>query len=110
MKYFIFLLGAIFCETFATTALKATEQFTKPIPSIVTILGYAASFYLLSLTLQKISVGIAYAIWSGIGIVLVSVLGFFVYKQKLDMPAMLGLALIIAGVIVINIFSKSAAH
>lgn len=110
MKHFIFLFGAILCETFATTALKATEQFTKPIPSIATILGYAASFYLLSLTLQKISVGIAYAMWSGIGIVLVSALGFFVYKQKLDMPAMLGLALIIAGVIVINLFSKSAAH
>ena len=110
MKYFIFLFGAIFFETFATTALKATEQFTKPIPSALTLLGYAVSFYLLSLTLQKIPVGIAYAMWSGIGIVLISTLGFFIYKQRLDMPAMLGLGLIIAGVIVINVFSKSATH
>lgn len=110
MKYFIFLFGAIFFETFATTTLKATEQFTKPIPTAATLLGYAAAFYLLSLTLPKIPVGIAYAIWSGMGIVLISFMSFLIYKQKLDAPALLGLGLIIAGVVVINVFSKSVAH
>ena len=86
------------------------KQFTKFWPSVVTVAGYAAAFYCLSLVLKHIPVGIAYAIWSGVGIVLIAVIGFTVFKQHLDWPAVLGLALIIAGVVVINVFSDSVSH
>ena len=85
-------------------------EFTKFWPSVVTVAGYAAAFYCLSLVLKHIPVGIAYAIWSGVGIVLIAVIGFVVFKQHLDWPAVLGLALIIAGVVVINVFSDSVSH
>lgn len=110
MKNIIFLLFAILLETIATTMLKASEGFTKPIPTAVTLIGYAGAFYLLSLTLRTIPIGIAYALWSGIGIVLVTVAAYFLYKQKLDTPALIGISLIIIGVLVIQLFSKSQAH
>jgi len=106
MKY-LFLLIAILSEVAATSALRASDQFTKLWPSVTVVIGYASAFYFMSLTLKSIPVGIAYAIWSGVGIVLISITGYFLYKQKLDMPALMGMGLIIAGVLVINIFSKS---
>ncbi|CAM3923389.1 multidrug efflux SMR transporter [Mucilaginibacter galii] len=106
MKY-LFLLIAILSEVAATSALRASDQFTKLWPSVIVVIGYASAFYFMSLTLKSIPVGIAYAIWSGVGIVLISITGYFLYKQKLDMPALMGMGLIIAGVLVINIFSKS---
>lgn len=110
MKYFIFLFIAIIFETIGTSCLKASEQFSKLIPSIIAITAYLGSFYFLGLTLKVIPVGIAYAIWSGVGIVLISIIGLLLFNQKLDLPAIVGLALIIAGVVVINLFSKSVAH
>ncbi|MCC9043005.1 multidrug efflux SMR transporter [Myroides sp. M-43] len=110
MKNLIFLLIAILLETIATTSLKASEGFTKVVPAAITLIGYAGAFYLLSLTLRTIPIGIAYALWSGIGIVLVTIAAYFLYKQKLDTPALLGIALIIIGVLVIQLFSKSQAH
>lgn len=109
MKYLILAI-AIICEVIATSALKASEGFTKPLPSLIVVAGYGIAFYCLSLTLKSIPVGIAYAIWSGLGIVLVSAAGWIMYKQKLDTGAMVGMLLIIAGVIVVNVFSKSEAH
>lgn len=110
MKTYIFLAIAIISEIIATTALKASEQFTRLWPSVLVVVGYASAFYFLSLTLNKLNLGIAYAIWSGIGIVLVTVMGVLIYKQKPDLPALIGIALIIAGVVVINLFSKTSAH
>lgn len=106
MKNFLFLFVAIVCEVIATSSLKASDQFTKLMPSILTILGYIAAFYFLSLTLKTIPVGIAYAIWSGVGIVLVTLVAAILYKQQPDWAAIAGMALIIAGVVVINVFSK----
>jgi small multidrug resistance pump len=109
MKY-LFLIAAVIAEVIATSALKSTEEFTRLWPSVIVIVGYSLAFYLLSLTLKTIPVGIAYAIWCGLGIILVSLIGYFYYKQSLDLPAILGLALILAGVLVINLFSKSVSH
>lgn len=106
MKNFVFLFIAIVCEVIATSSLKASEQFTKLVPSVLTVVGYLAAFYFLSLTLKTMPVGIAYAIWSGVGIVLVTLVAMVVYKQQPDLPALLGMFLIVAGVIVINVFSK----
>lgn len=106
MKNFLFLFVAIVCEVIATSSLKASDQFTKLVPSILTIIGYIAAFYFLSLTLKTIPVGIAYAIWSGVGIVLVTLVAAILYKQQPDWAAIAGMALIIAGVVVINVFSK----
>lgn len=104
---YIYLLAAIVAEVVATSALKAASGFTNLVPSIIVVVGYAAAFYFLSLTLRTLPIGIAYAIWSGLGIVLISIAGWFVYKQALDAPALLGMGLIVAGVIVINVFSKA---
>ncbi|MCE9633993.1 MAG: multidrug efflux SMR transporter [Methylophilales bacterium] len=101
---------AIICEVIGTSFLKASEGFTHLIPSLVVVIGYSCSFYFLSLTLRTIPVGIMYAIWSGIGMVLISIIGWVVYNQKLDIPAMVGIALIIAGVVVLNVFSKTVTH
>ena len=102
------LLGmAIVFEMIGTTAIKATEGFTKLVPSIITLAAYGMTMWLFSMTLKSIPTGVAYAIWSGIGIVLISVVSFFVYKQSLDVPAIIGIALIIAGVVVINLFSHT---
>lgn len=110
MKNFLFLLAAIASETFATSILNKSEQFTKLIPTVLALVGYCLSFYTLSLALRTIPVGIAYAIWAGFGIVLVMLVGIFVFKQVLDIPAAIGLLLIVAGVIVINLFSKMNVH
>ena len=108
MKAYLILLLAIVLETIATSFLKQSEQFTRLLPTIITVAGYAGSFY--SLVLKNIPVGIAYAIWSGMGIVLISAIGWVAFKQHLDLAAISGLALIIAGVLVINIFSNSVSH
>lgn len=110
MKNWLFLSAAIAAEVVATSALKASEGFTKLWPSVLVVCGYVIAFYCLSLTLRAIPVGVAYAIWSGVGIVLVSLIAWLVFGQKLDAPAMIGMALIISGVVVMNVFSKAAAH
>jgi len=94
----------------ATSSLKASEGFTRLIPSAIVVIGYGVAFYFLSLALKTIPVGIAYAIWAGFGIVLIALIGWLVLGQKLDMPAVIGMALIIAGVAVINIFSRTSVH
>lgn len=109
-KPYLFLMAAILCEVVATSFLKASNGFTRLVPSAVTVVGYCISFYFLSLTLSVIPTGIAYAIWSATGIVLISLIGWTVFGQTLDAPAMVGMGLIIAGVLVINLFSKSTAH
>lgn len=101
---------AIALELVATSLLQRTEQFTRPLPTLGMALCYAASFYFLSLALRVMPLGIAYAIWSGMGIVLVSAIGLVAFGQKLDTPAIIGLGLIVAGVIVVNLFSGSATH
>jgi small multidrug resistance pump len=109
MQY-VYLSLAIVAEVIATSCLKASEQFTRFVPSLIVIVGYGVSFYLLSIVLRTLPVGIVYAMWSGVGIVLVAIVAFVLYRQVLDIPAMLGMALIIAGVATINLFSTSAAH
>lgn len=110
MKNWFFLAIAIVSETIATSALKSSEGFSRLAPSVLVVAGYALAFYFLSLTLKVIPVGIAYAVWSGVGIVLITAVGWFMFGQKLDMPAFIGMALIIAGVLVMNVFSSSAQH
>lgn len=110
MKNYLFLAAAILCETLATSFLKKTDQFTKIGPSIVFVIAMASSFYLLSYALRGIPIGIAYAIWSAVGIVLISIVGYFAYQQKLDLPAIIGIGFIVVGVVIINLFSKSATH
>lgn len=107
---YVYLGIAIVAEVCATSALKASQSFTRLGPSVVTVLGYAIAFYFLSLALRTMSTGIAYAIWSGVGIVLISAVGWVWFKQALDLPALIGLGLIIAGVIVVNVFSRSVGH
>jgi small multidrug resistance pump len=104
------LAVAIVAEVVATSALRASEGFTRLIPSVLVVLGYGISFYLLSLTLKTIPVGIVYAVWSGVGIVLITLVGAVVFKQIPDLPGVLGMALIIAGVVVLNMFSKVSMH
>lgn len=110
MKSWLFLGVAIISEVIATSALKASEGFTKVGPSLLVVAGYGAAFYFLSLILKTIPLGIAYAIWSGMGIVLVAVVGWFAFGQKLDAWGVVGMALIICGVVVLNVLSKSSAH
>jgi len=106
-----FYLGmAIVSEVIASAALRASEGFTRPGPTLALLAGYAISFYFLSLTLGTIPMGIAYAIWSGVGISLICMIGWVMFGQALDLPALVGLALIIAGVVVLNVFSKSIVH
>jgi small multidrug resistance pump len=107
---YLYLGVAILAEVVATTALRAADGFTQLWPSLISIAGYVVAFYFLSLTLRTMPVGIAYAIWSGVGIVLISLAGWLIYKQLLDLPAIIGMGLIMAGVIVINLFSKSTVH
>lgn len=105
-----YLAVAVLAEVVATSALKASAGFTRPGPSVLVVAGYALAFYLMSLTLDTIPVGITYAVWSGVGIVLVTLVAWVLYDQALDTPALLGLGLIIAGVAVLNLFSKSVMH
>lgn len=104
---YIYLGIAIVSEVIATTALKASDGFSQWWPSVVTVVGYGVAFYCLALTLRVIPTGVAYAIWSGVGIVLISLAGWVAFKQSLDIPAMIGMGLIIAGVVVINVFSAT---
>lgn len=101
---------AIVCEVVATSCLNASKSFTRLWPSTAAVVGYLVAFYFLSLALKTIPTGVAYAIWSGVGIVLISMTGWVVFKQRLDAPALFGIGLIAAGVIVINVFSKSVSH
>lgn len=107
---YLYLTFAIIAEVVATNALKASEEFTKIIPSIKVIAGYGAAFYFLSLVLKVMPVGIAYAIWAGMGIVLVAIVAAIIFKQIPDWPAIIGMILIISGVVVINVFSKTVSH
>ena len=110
MKQWIFLSVAIVSEVIATSALKATGEFTRLLPSIIVVIGYLSSFYFLTLTLRTIPIGIAYAIWSGVGVSLITLVGWLVYKQMLDIPAYIGITLIVAGVVVLNVFSRAVPH
>lgn len=110
MNTWVILIIAVFGEVVATTSLKLSEGFTKLVPSVVVVIGYAIAFYCLSLTLKSIPLGIAYAVWSGLGIVTVSIFGWLLFGQKLDFWAILGMLLIVSGVVVLNLLSKTAAH
>lgn len=110
MQKWIFLVIAIISEVIATSALKSSAGFTRLWPSIIVVTGYASAFYFLSLTLNVIPIGIAYAIWSGVGVALIALISWLYFKQPLDFAAIVGLLLIVAGVVVINLFSKSVPH
>jgi len=107
---FVYLIIAIIAEVIATSAMKASDGFSQLFPSIITIIGYAFAIYFLSLTMKTIPVGITYALWSGAGIILVSLVGFFYYKQHLDLAAIIGLIFMIIGILIIHIFSNSTTH
>lgn len=107
---FALLIVAIVMEVIATSALKTSDGFTRLAPSLIAILCYAVALYLLSIVMRGMSTGVAYAIWSGLGIVLISAVGWFRFGQTLDTPAIIGLGLIIAGVCVVNLFSSAAGH
>lgn len=108
--YWIYLLAAIISEVIATSSLKLSEGFSNLIPSIVTIIGYIASFFFLSLAIKTIPLSIAYTLWAGIGTVAIVLISIFVFKQSIDIPAILGIVLISVGVIVIQLFSSSVSH
>lgn len=107
---YLFLGCAILAEVIGTTALKYSDGMSKTVPTIIVFAGYSVAFYLLSLALKSISVGVAYAIWSGLGIVLIAIIGAAVFRERLDFPAYIGMGLIISGVLVLNLFSKAAHH
>ena len=109
-KAYLILLLAVVAETIGTTALQASQQFTRFWPSVLVVVGYGCAFYLLALTLRVMPVGIVYAVWSGLGIFFIAIIGFVVFGQKLDGPAVLGLSMILAGILVIHLFSKTAGH
>ena len=106
---YLYLALAILAEVIATSALKASEEFTKLIPSVIVLVGYSVAFYLMTLVLRTIPIGITYAVWSGVGIVLIVTVGAIFYKQIPDTPAILGMGLIVAGVVVIHLFSKTVS-
>ncbi|WP_447555267.1 DMT family transporter [Vreelandella sp. EE22] len=107
---FVLLILAIVAEVIGTSALKASEGFTRPLSSLVVVIGYGLAFYLLSLVLRTLPVGIAYAIWAGLGIVLVTVVGIVTFNEKPDLPAFVGIGMIVAGVVVLQVFSKMNVH
>ncbi len=108
--HWLYLVIAIVAEVVGTSFLRASAGFTKPLPSLVVVAGYGLAFFFLSLTLDKVPVGIAYAVWSGAGVTLIAAIGWLFLGQKLDPAAMVGMGLIVAGVVVLNLFSKSAPH
>jgi len=110
VKVWLFLLIAVVAEVIATSALKATEGFTQWKPSILVVIGYSVAFFFLALSLKQIPVGIAYAVWAGLGIVLIALIGWWFFNQALDAAALIGIGLILAGVLVINLFSNSTGH
>ena len=107
---YMYLAIAIIAEVIGTTALKSSEGFSNTVPSIIVVVGYGVAFYFLSLVVKTIPVGIAYAIWAGIGIVLIAIIAALFFKQIPDLPAIIGMLLIVSGVMVINIFSKTVSH
>lgn len=107
---YVYLLAAIVAEVIGTTALKASEQLTKTIPTMITVAALATAFFMLSYAIRTIPIGIAYAVWSGVGIILITMAGAVVYKQFPDFAAILGMGMIVAGVAVIHLYSKSFAH
>jgi small multidrug resistance pump len=107
---YLYLVIAIVSEVVGTSALKAANGFSRLGPTLLTTVGYAIAFYFMSLSLRTIPIGIAYAIWSGVGIILVSIAGFFIYGQRLDFPALLGIFFILTGVLTIYGFSKTSAR
>lgn len=110
MKIALILFIAILSEVIATTALKLSDGFTRLVPSIIVVLGYGASFYLLSISLKVIPIGLAYAIWSGVGIVLTVIAGMIIWRESLDWARVMGILLIILGILIINMFSKVTTH
>lgn len=110
MKIAIILFFAILSEVIATTALKLSNGFTKFVPSVIVVIGYGASFYLLSISLKVIPIGLAYAIWSGVGIVLTVIAGILIWRETLDWARAIGIIFIILGILVINLFSEVTAH
>ncbi len=108
--HWLYLAIAIVAEVVGTSFLRAAAGFTKPLPSVMVVVGYGLAFFFLSLTLDKVPVGVAYAIWSGVGVTLIATIGWLFLGQKLDPPTIVGMGLIVAGVVVLNLFSKSAAH
>jgi small multidrug resistance pump len=108
--HYIYLFVAVVAETIGTTALQASAQFSRFWPSVIVVIAYALSFYLMAVTLKYMPVGIVYAIWSGLGIVSIALIAFIVFGQRLDLPAMLGLSMIIGGIVVIHVFSGTTTH
>ena len=107
---YLYLAIAVAFETIGTSAMQASQQFTRLWPSVLVVVGYAISFYFMALTLRFMPVGIVYALWSGLGIILIALIGYSIFGQKLDLPAIAGLGLIIAGIVVIQLFSNATAH
>jgi small multidrug resistance pump len=110
MPVYLILALAVLAETIGTTALQASQQFTRLGPSIVVVLAYSVSFYLLSITLRTMPVGVVYALWSGLGIIMIATIGWVVFGQKLDPAALIGLSMIIGGIAVIHLFSSATPH
>ena len=109
MKY-LFLVAAVLSETIGTSALQASNQFTKFWSSVTVVISYALAFYFLSITLKYIPVGIAYALWAGLGIIIITIVGLVVFGQKLDSAAIIGFTMIILGIVVIHLFSSTSSH
>ena len=107
---YVFLLLAILAEVVATSALKASDSFTKLGPTVLMIVGYGVAFYLMSIVMRTLPTGLTYAIWAGLGVVLISLYGYFFANEKLDLAACIGMSLIVIGVVVINVFSKTSVH
>ncbi len=110
MQHWLILSIAIISEVIATSALKASDGFTRLLPSVIVVVGYGIAFYCLALVLRTLPVGVVYAIWSGVGVALIALVGWLLYGQTLDLPAIVGIGLIVAGVAVLNVFSKTVAH
>ena len=110
MKTALILFFAILSEVIATTALKLSDGFTRIVPSVIVVIGYGASFYLLSISLKVLPIGLAYAIWSGVGIVLTVIAGILIWRESLDWARVIGIIFIILGILIINLFSKITAH
>lgn len=110
MNHWLALAIAIIAEVIATSTMKSTNEFTRFWPSLVVVLGYGTGFYFMTISMRVLPIGIMYAIWSGVGILGVSLMGWVIYRQALDIPAIIGMSLIVAGVVVINVFSKSIGH
>ena len=108
--HYVYLIVAVIAETIGTTALQASQQFSRLLPSLIVLFAYGFSFYMMGQTLKVMPVGIVYAIWSGLGIVLIAAIGYVVFGQRLDLPAVLGMVLIVTGILIIHLYSKASHH